>query len=325
MEQLDIFGGSEMLPDSNRGAIVDWLLNRPKPADWPLVVSYGGGKNSTALLVEMRVRGIRPDAIVFADTGEEKDETYAFIERFNNWLLSVGFPSITVVRYEIQNPKLRKRVLRRFRPQDWKNWELAIADMATKAWENHVRQSYKYRTLGEECVILEAIPAKAYGQGGCSSKWKIEVTQKRCNSQYANYRMAVGIHSGEQRRVLDKAGNFPQRPDNIFVEYPLIEWDIDELGCLKIMRDILGEVPLKSACWFCPNASASEVLALKESDPDRFELGCYIEERNETHATNKKIGLGRTSFKWRELGKKTPLEIAAIDMKASTRACSCTD
>jgi len=324
MEQLDIFGGSETLPESNLGAIVDWVVNRPKP-DWPLVVSYGGGKNSTALIIEMWNREIRPDAIVFADTGEEKRETYVFIERFNDWLLSVGFPSITVVRYEIQNPKPRKRVLRRFRPQDWKNWELAIADMATKAWENHFRQSYKYRTLGEECVILETIPAKAYGQGGCSSKWKIEVTRKWCERHIGNCHTAVGIHFGEQRRVLDKAGNFPQHPDNIFVNYPLIEWGIDELRCLEIMMDALGEIPPKSACWFCPNASASEVLALKESNPELFELGCYIEKQNEKHATNKKIGLGRTSFKWRELGKKTPLEIAAIDMKASTRACGCTD
>ena len=35
------------------------------------IVSYGGGTNSTAMLVGLWERGERPDAIVFADTGGE--------------------------------------------------------------------------------------------------------------------------------------------------------------------------------------------------------------------------------------------------------------
>jgi 3''-phosphoadenosine 5''-phosphosulfate sulfotransferase (PAPS reductase)/FAD synthetase and related enzymes len=65
----------------------------------PLVISWGGGVNSTAMLIGMRQRGIIPDLILFADTGGEKPETYAFREVFNEWLLSVGFPEI----YTVQN------------------------------------------------------------------------------------------------------------------------------------------------------------------------------------------------------------------------------
>jgi 3'-phosphoadenosine 5'-phosphosulfate sulfotransferase (PAPS reductase)/FAD synthetase len=52
-------------------------MDRPHP-DWPLVVAYGLGVNSTALLVEFVKQGIRPDLILFADTGGEKPETYAY-------------------------------------------------------------------------------------------------------------------------------------------------------------------------------------------------------------------------------------------------------
>ena len=38
-----------------------------------LVVSFGGGTNSTAMLVGMSERGIIPDAILFADTGGENE------------------------------------------------------------------------------------------------------------------------------------------------------------------------------------------------------------------------------------------------------------
>ena len=47
---------------------------RPWP-DCPLVVAYGLGVNSTAMLGEFANRGVRPDLILFADTGGEKPET----------------------------------------------------------------------------------------------------------------------------------------------------------------------------------------------------------------------------------------------------------
>ena len=52
--------------------------DRPHP-DWPLVVAYGLGVNSTAMLVEFARRKIRPDLILFADTGGEKPETYRYM------------------------------------------------------------------------------------------------------------------------------------------------------------------------------------------------------------------------------------------------------
>ena len=44
----------------------------------PFSVAYGMGVDSTAMLVGLAERGIRPDAILFADVGGEKPETYAY-------------------------------------------------------------------------------------------------------------------------------------------------------------------------------------------------------------------------------------------------------
>ena len=52
---------------------------RPHPES-PLVVSYGGGMDSTAILVGFAAAGIVPDLIVFADTGAERPETYAALD-----------------------------------------------------------------------------------------------------------------------------------------------------------------------------------------------------------------------------------------------------
>ncbi len=48
-----------------------------------VVVGYGGGTDSTALLVECVKRGIKVDMILFADTGAEKPHTYAYVNYFS--------------------------------------------------------------------------------------------------------------------------------------------------------------------------------------------------------------------------------------------------
>lgn len=62
-----------------------------------IVVSYGGGTNSTAMLVGLHERGERPDAIVFADPGSEYPHTYDHIGAMRGWLYLVGFPQIQIV------------------------------------------------------------------------------------------------------------------------------------------------------------------------------------------------------------------------------------
>lgn len=65
----------------------------------PLVVSFGAGVNSTAMLCGFAERGIRPDAILFADTGGERPETYRFLDTMDVWLAQNGMPNIIRVRY----------------------------------------------------------------------------------------------------------------------------------------------------------------------------------------------------------------------------------
>lgn len=106
---------------------------RPHP-DWPLVVAYGLGVNSTALLVELAARGVRPDLVLFADTGGEKPETYAYLPTVQEYLAGVGLPPVVTVRYE---PK-----------------------------------TAPYRTLEGQCLHTGTLPSLAYGGKSCSLKWK---------------------------------------------------------------------------------------------------------------------------------------------------------
>ena len=54
--------------------------------DVPVIVAWGAGVDSTAMLIELVERGERIDMVLFADTGAEKPETYLFIPIFRAWL-----------------------------------------------------------------------------------------------------------------------------------------------------------------------------------------------------------------------------------------------
>jgi len=102
----------------------------------PLVLAYGGGTNSTAVTVGLWERKIRPDYIVFADTGGEKPWTYQYLDIFNSWLKKVDFPELVIVKGE--------------QPRQ-------IED----------------GTLENELLRLNCLPSKAFGYSTCSHKWKI--------------------------------------------------------------------------------------------------------------------------------------------------------
>ena len=64
----------------------------------PLIVAYGVGSNSTALLIGYVDKGIKPDHIIFADTGGERPETYEYLKLFDKWLIEHDMPSIEIAK-----------------------------------------------------------------------------------------------------------------------------------------------------------------------------------------------------------------------------------
>ena len=99
------------------------------------VVAYGGGTNSTAMLIGMHQRGIPVDLIIFADTGGEQPHTYEYLPIMNGWLTAHGMPEITTVEYTDHNGERL--------------------------------------TLEQECLRSGTLPALAYGHKKCSLKHKI--------------------------------------------------------------------------------------------------------------------------------------------------------
>lgn len=74
-------------------------INFAKWASDPITVSYGGGTNSTAMLIGLYEKNLRVDSVIFSDTGGERPDTYVFIDIFNKWLIEHKMPEITFVKH----------------------------------------------------------------------------------------------------------------------------------------------------------------------------------------------------------------------------------
>jgi 3'-phosphoadenosine 5'-phosphosulfate sulfotransferase (PAPS reductase)/FAD synthetase len=88
----------------------------PFAIDGPAVISFSGGRTSGYMLYRIVEEGLRPDVyVLFADTGKERDETYAFIDRvavrFEVPIHQVarpgGFTQLITDRKYLPNPVMR--------------------------------------------------------------------------------------------------------------------------------------------------------------------------------------------------------------------------
>lgn len=130
-----------------------------------IIASYGAGTNSTAMLIALLKYNIKPDHILFADTGGEKEGTYHYIKYFNSWLISNGMPEIETVKYKTKY-----------------GVEL---------------------TLEQDVINNQTLPAIAFGWKTCSQKFKIQPQEKFINERYPNEPIThlIGYDAGERGRI----------------------------------------------------------------------------------------------------------------------------
>lgn len=225
----------------------------------PIAVAYGGGVNSTAMLIGMRDRSIAPKLILFADTGGERPETYECLGLMSEWCSrEFGIPIITVS----------------FRSE-----------------------KHGYETLEQECLGSKTLPSIAYGYKRCSLKWKVGPQDKYVNNlEWAQDHWksgglvikAIGYDSQEERRAKIVSN------EKYKFWYPLIEWGMWREECVELCNKNKIKTS-KSSCFFCPSMKYREILDLHKNNKPLLERALEIEKNAEIHTVK---GLGR-SFSWR--------------------------
>lgn len=223
--------------------------------------AWGGGVNSTALIVEWLRRGNHLDIALFADTGGEKPATYAYRDAFAVWLKARGVPFFTVTA-TVKYPTLEAECLgNKFLPS------LAYGLK---------RCSQKWKRQPQDKFLNNYDASKA------------------CWASGEKVLKLIGFDAGEERR----AKKFADDPKYNY-RYPLIEWGIDREGCVEAILAASLPVPPKSSCFFCPATKLREVLKLRDEHPDLLQRALAIEDAAKLSLGSVK-GLGR-SWAWRDV------------------------
>ena len=241
------------------------------------VAAFGGGTNSSAMLVRWVKENKPLHLVLFADTGAERPETYCHVEKFSRWLARHGYPEIFTVKYTTKNGDVL--------------------------------------TLEKRCLNKKMLPSLAYGYKKCSLKFKVAPQDKYINNwelakeAWRNGDKVVkliGYDYGEEHRVLNAITKKKENPDAKYEYiYPLYDWKINRTGCIKILKAAGIRKPGKSSCFFCPAMKKREISEMKHKYPQLMQRAINL-EKNAKHNLTDIVGLGR-NWSWENFIKQGDL------------------
>lgn len=224
-----------------------------------IVLCFGGGVDSTALIVVLRAAGIRPEAVTFADTGGEKPETIEHVTRMSELLVTWGWPPVSVCR-------------------------------------KRTKRETGYSDLEGNCLSNETLPSLAFGMKSCSLKWKqgpqdqflmgaksgpnvCEPHPVWVATQASGERILKLIGYDAGKADVRRSKNLSRADEHFDYAYPLQTIGFQRQDCVRAIATALGAeyVPIKSACFFCPASKHWELFWLAAYHPDLFERALHIE------------------------------------------------
>lgn len=252
--------------------------------DKPLVIAYGAGVDSTAMIFAVHAAGLKPTVITFADTGGEKPETYTQVEKMNVLLKQWDWPLINTVSH---------------------------VTLATTG----------YKTLEGNCVDNETLPSIAFHKKSCSIKWKqgpqdqflMGVSRgpnKRDAHPFWTATKAAGkritklIGYDAGKADIRRSAKLATGDENFDYAYPLQTLGWTRAECMAAITAVAGPdmVPVKSACFFCPASKKWELYWLAGHHPELLERSLHM-ERNAMlghHSRYKDIEFGASWDKFIE-------------------------
>lgn len=203
-----------------------------------IVVSFSGGKDSTAMLLRMIELGEHIDEVLCCDTYKEFPAMYRHIEK---------------VKAVVENAGIRFTHLRSQKTFDYYMFE-------------HKRTRGKHV---DKVGYGWATPRNRW----CTSTMKQWIVQRHLKeiAKAKDIVQCVGIAADEGYRLERKANNRDG------VRFPLVEWGWTEKDCLEYCYskgfdwEGLYEIFPRVSCWCCPLKSLEELRKLKKYFPDLWE------------------------------------------------------
>ncbi|WP_432843850.1 phosphoadenosine phosphosulfate reductase [Dactylosporangium sp. CA-092794] len=214
-------------------------------------ISYGGGVQSTALLVLAATGRIDFPVFLFANVGDDSEDpaTLAYLDRYAKPYAAAHGVELHELRRVRRDRTVETLFGRLTRPGS--------------------------RSLPIPVRMSNGAP----GTRGCTADFKIKVIGRWLKAHGASKAapavVGIGISLDEIERVNARRAMPYEQP-----VYPLLDHDppLRRIDCQRIIRAAGLPIPPKSACWFCPMHRPSTWAEMRRDRPDLFERSCVLED-----------------------------------------------
>jgi hypothetical protein len=233
--------------NSNQGS--ENLPQLGQVADRMKVVSYGGGVQSTALLVLAGEGRIDFRTFLFANVGDDSEHPATLA-----YLREIAIPYAAHAGLEIHELPRRRR------------------DGSTETLMQRLNRP-DTRSIPIPVRMANGAP----GRRSCTADFKIKVIGRwlRENGASAEHPAAVGI--GISLDEIHRA-NRRRREPHEEIEYPLLDLGFRRGDCEDIITDAGLPVPQKSSCFFCPFRTVDAWRHQRRHEPELFARSVQLEE-----------------------------------------------
>lgn len=219
------------------------------------VVSYGGGVQSTALLVLAAADRIDFRTFLFANVGDDSEDPATL-----DYIRAVAAPYAATNSIELHQLS-------------------RIPAKGLSAGRVETLFSRLTRDGSRSLPIPVRMSNGAPGTRNCTADFKIKVIGRWLKEHGATEdnkaTVGVGISLDEIHRVNNRI-SMPYE-DNV---YPLLDQvpPLRRSDCQRIIAAAGLPVPPKSACWFCPFHRPSTWAEMRRDRPELFERSCQLED-----------------------------------------------
>lgn len=248
------------------------------------VVSYGGGVQSTALLVLAAQGRIDHRIFLFANTGDDSEEVATL-----DYVRTVAAPYAMINGITLHELRRHRR-------------------------DGSIETLYGRMHASHSGAVVIPVKLSADGPPGrrsCTADFKVRVIAKWLKGQGVTKDqpalVALGISLDEMQRARLASGEPTQQ-----VEYPLIRMRLDRDACTRIIRGAGLPVPPKSACWFCPYKTGRRWQEMRDTTPDIFSKAVALEAM--LNAKRAKLGQSQVFLH----NRRVPLPMATSPNKQGT-------
>lgn len=245
------------------------------------VISYGGGVQSTALLVLAVQRRIDYSTFLFANAGDDSEHP-ATLE----YVRKVAAPYARRNGAELHELERRRR------------------DGSTETlWERLNRP--ESRSIPIPVRMANGAP----GRRSCTADFKIKVVGRWLREHGATREsqaaVGIGISVDEIHRANRRRSESHER-----IEYPLLDLGLRRDDCIHIIAEAGLRVPPKSSCFFCPFRTVQAWREQRRDDPALFGKASELEATINV----RRAALGRDPAYLTRYGKPLTEAIVAADL-----------